>query len=657
MMVNDKSKSGPVIAQLLDVRSRLSKPLRSFVIFLAVIFSTELLIMFLLSKLTSLPLFLLGIVNASLLTVIAIPSLYFLLFRPLRLNIAELEKTEEKLLVEFDVLENSSVPILITDDKANIEYVNPAFSTTTGYAKEEVIGKNPRIMKSGYHDAEFYKNMWASLKETGQWEGEIRDRRKNGEIYPKWLSISAVKDKEGRTIKYVSVFSDISSMKQTEEHLEYLAHYDSLTNLPNRVLFRDRLKQEMHRAVRNRYIMALMYLDLDRFKDINDTLGHFAGDQLLKKFSERVLNCLRKEDTVARLGGDEFAIILPEIGSGSGAALVAQKIISIMSGSFMLERHEVFMTVSIGITLFPLDGDDIDTMLRNADMAMYLAKEQGNNKFQFYDRSMNDKTLERLSLETNLRHALAFEEFVLHYQPQVDLITGRIIGMEALIRRKETDWLVPPSRFIPLAEETGLIVPICEWTLTKACRQSKLWQEEGLQPLRLAVNVTAGQFYQKKLIKTVEDVLKETGLNPQFLELELTERIILRDARAAIEMMHQLKDIGVYLSIDDFGTGYSSLSYLKQFPIDKLKIDISFVRDVMKDPNSASIAKAIIALAHNLNLKAIAEGVETENQLLFMLENQCDEIQGFYFSVPLPEESFKEMVLSGKHLQVSKDAR
>jgi EAL domain-containing protein (putative c-di-GMP-specific phosphodiesterase class I) len=357
---------------------------------------------------------------------------------------------------------------------------------------------------------------------------------------------------------------------------------------------------------------------------------------------------LSEQDILGRLEVDEFGLILLGIVNPDEVAHLAQKINDHLSRPFLVQQHEVFVTANMGIALYPSDGTEIDALIKNAQIAFHQIRKSPDKKFQFFDQSMSNKAFEHLSLEANLRRAIKNEEFVLHYQPQVELSGGTIIGMEALIRRKENNWLVPPSRFLSIAEETGLIVNICDWTLLTACIQSKKWQQEGLPPLRLAINVTAGQFYQKTLIQTVKDALDRSGLSPQFLELELTERIIVRDAEEAIRMMKELKDMGVNLSIDDFGTGYSSLSYLKRFPIDKLKIDISFVKDIGIDPNSAAIAKSIITLAHSLNLKAIAEGVETEIQLKFLQEQGCDEIQGYYFSTPLPVDSFRDLVISGK---------
>jgi len=573
---------------------------------------------------------------------VVIFPLMYLLFKKYR-------KTENLRSLYSSILEESREAVCITDDKVNIEYVNAAFTAATGYAREEVLGKNPKVMKSERHDAEFYKEMWNSLRDTGQWQGEVWDRRKDGEIYPKWLTIKTLRNDKGRPEKYIGIFSDITTFKQTEEYIEHLTHYDYLTNLPNRILLRERLKQAMSVADRHNHLIAVMSVDMDQFNKINSALGYPAGDQFLKEAAQRLLNCVSPKDTVARAGGDEFIIVLNEPAGEQDAALAAQRVIEAMSIPFILKkRHDVFITVSIGITLYPSDADSVDMLLRYADMALKRAKEPGNNKFQFYSPEMGDKSFEQLSIETNLRHAFQNEEFVLYYQPIVDLQKGGIVGMEALIRRQEPDWLARPASFIKVAEKTGLMLPICEWTLSASCRQAMLWQSEGLPSLRLSVNVSAAQFHQQRLIKTVEEALKETGLDPNCLELELTERVIIYDTQASIKTMHELKEMGVSLSIDDFGTGYSSLSYLKKFPVDKLKLDISFVRDIPSDPAGNSIAKAIIALAHNLNLKVIAEGVENERQYQFLKEHGCDEMQGYYFSVPLPAEAFKKLVLEGK---------
>ena len=586
-----------------------------------------------------------GIISAVVFLVVFVPSLYICLRTDYHgINL-------ESHLVQ-SILENSNEAILITDAEGTIVYVNPAFSTISGYEKEEVLGKNPRIMSSGRHDAGFYEEMWGSLKQTGQWQGEVWDRRKDGEVFPKWLSIKTIKDKKRKSVNYVGFFTDISSLKQTEEYIEHLAHYDSLTNLPNRILLHDRLNQVMISANRQNHLAGILFLDVDQFKYVNNTFGHGAGDQLLNEVAGRLVRCVTEGDTVARFGGDEFAIVLSELKNDLAATLVAQKIIEVLSLPYKFKGREIYVTVSIGIALYPSDGERGDVLIKNADTAMQRAKELGNRKFQFYDPQMSDKAFARLSVEANLRNAIEREEFVLHYQPQVDLSTGRVTGMEALIRRKERDWLVPPSQFIHIAEETGLIMQLCEWTLRTACKQNKLWQKEGLSPLRVAVNLSATQFTQQTIVKMIKDIIQETGYEPKYLDLELTERIIMKDTEEAMKVMHQLKEMGVYLSIDDFGTGYSSLSYLRQLPIDKLKIDLSFVSEITSSHSSGSIVKSIISLAHNLNLRVLAEGVETERQLSFLIENKCDEIQGYYFSVPLDVQKFRRLLIEDKRLAV-----
>ncbi len=556
-------------------------------------------------------------------------------------DISQRVEAEESQRLAAKVFDSSVEGILITDAHSRIVTVNHAFTAITGYGIEEAVGKTPAMLRSGKHSEDFYRQMWASLKEAGQWCGEIWNRRKSGETYLEWLTISAVKNDKGETTNYVAVFSDITSRKLAEERLNYLANYDALTGLPNRILYMERLALALAHAHRNRKMAAVMFFDLDRFKIVNDTLGHTAGDELLQEVAKRVAACLREDDTVARLGGDEFTVILEGIGNERDVAPVAQKIIDALARPISLGEQEMFITASIGISVYPNDGLDAQTLVKNADAAMYRAKDLGKNNYQFFKVEMNARAFERLTLENRLRRALERNEFELHYQPQVDLGTGQVVGAEALIRWRHPELgLVSPDRFIPIAEETGLILPIGEWVLRTACAQNKAWQNAGLPPLHVAVNISGRQFRQKNLIGMVELILAETGLRPEHLELEITESVIMEQAAETIATIGDMRQLGLHLSIDDFGTGYSSLSYLKRFPIDTLKIDRSFVRDITTDQDDAAIVKAVIALAHSLKLLVIAEGVETAEQLGYLREQGCDEIQGFYFSRPLTVEAF-----------------
>jgi len=433
--------------------------------------------------------------------------------------------------------------------------------------------------------------------------------------------------------------------KQAEERVRHLAHFDELTGLPNRSLFNQRLSHALARARRAGEPLAILFIDLDRFKNVNDTLGHAAGDRVLQEIAQRLLNCLREVDTVSRLGGDEFVVLVERPPRAADIADVAQKILDAVARPLQIESQEFHLTASIGISTCPGDSDDLQGLMKNADIAMYRAKEQGKNNFQFYSAQINVHTLERVALESDLRHALERKEFVLHYQPKIDIGSNRVVGMEALVRWQQPGkGLIEPVRFIPLAEETGLIVPIGEWVLRTACLQNKAWQAQGLPRLRIAVNLSPRQFAHENLLQDVARVLKETGLDPVWLEFEITEGMVMRDPERAVTLLRSLKAMGIHLSIDDFGTGYSSLSYLKRFPLDSVKIDRSFIQDLPGDADDAGITQAIIAMAHSLRLGVIAEGVETEEQRHFLRENGCDEMQGYLFSRPLPEEEFLHLL-------------
>ena len=557
-----------------------------------------------------------------------------------------------KIAIMGKVFEASTEAVVITDHANRIIEVNDAFTQITGFKKEDVMGKDPGFMKSERHGPEFYRQMWEEINSTGSWQGEVWDLKKDGTPYPKWLSIRTLKDAGGNIKKHIGVFSDITPVKESQELHEFLAHYDSLTRLPNRAFFNERLRKAMSQADATDLMVGVLLIDLDRFKYINDTIGHAAGDTMLKAAGKRINNCIRKSDTVARLGGDEFAVILTGVAKDKIAISVAKKIIEAMHPPVMAGHHEMHSTASIGLTLYPVDGDKPNQLLKNAEIAMFQAKDSGHNTYRVFTSQMHEKVKERLRVESNLRQAIERNELVLHYQPQVDLKTGRICGMEALIRRQESDWLVPPGVFIPVAEETGLIMPIAAWTFREACSQVKQWEDQGLSPPRVAVNISATHFNSPGFVREVEAVLASTGLSPSLLEIELTERVIMHKADEVTQKINELKEMGLCLSIDDFGTGYSSLSYLRRFKVDKLKIDYSFIRDLIEGPDSsgATIVKTIISLAHNLGFSVIAEGVEKKEQLDFLVAEGCDEVQGFYFSFPLPADKFQELLEAGKPL-------
>jgi diguanylate cyclase (GGDEF)-like protein len=485
--------------------------------------------------------------------------------------------------------------------------------------------------------------MWEKLGTFGIWKGEIWDRRKSGEFYLEEITITAVRNEQNIITNYVGLFKDITLQRRMEEQIYFQAYHDPLTGLPNRTFFHNQLNKAIQNSRMKRRKAAVLFLDLDRFKLINDTLGHSAGDQLLQQVAQRLPGCVREFDTVARVGGDEFIVLISEISSPAEAEQAAELIIERLSQPFLIHEQEYFISGSIGISMFPEDGTDLESLIKNADSAMYRAKEQGN-RYCLYQSSMNDKTSERLQLETSLRKAMQQEELLLHFQPQVDLKTGNMIGVEALIRWQHPELgMVSPDRFIPIAEETGLIIPIGKWVLRTACRHNKAWQEAGLPAVRVAVNLSMLEFQQRDLIETVTEVLAETGLEPRYLELELTESIIMLNPEWVIRTLNQLKEMGIHISLDDFGTGYSSLNYLRSLPLNTLKIDRSFIRNIAADSVSLSIVKAVIDLAHSLNIKVIAEGVETEEQMIALTDNQCDGIQGYVISPPMTAEECAQL--------------
>lgn len=555
-------------------------------------------------------------------------------------DITEKRQHEAQLLLAERVFSHSSEAMLITDPQGVIVSVNPAFSRITGYAREDVLGKNPRMLKSGRHDADFYRLMWQALAEHGVWEGEVWDRRKNGDIYPKWLSISVVRDAVGSVVNYIGSFSDITERKAAQERIQYLAHHDALTGLPNRVLLRDRfchLLEQMRRSGRN---IAFMFLDLDHFKRINDSLGHRVGDQLLIAVVRRLQSCMRDSDTLSRLGGDEFILILGDLDYPEHASRVASKIIAALGQPFQIGEHLLNTSASIGIAIAPQDGEDFDTLMQKADTAMYAAKEMGRGTWSFFLASMDDQARRRLNLANSLRYALEAGEFQLQYQPQIDLARGRVFGAEAMLR-----WLprdnppVPPEEFIPIAEEMGVILPIGEWVIEQACLQLRRWHDSGLD-CRIAVNVSGVQIFRSDIVDIVRGACEKAGIAPSLLQLELTESTLMDDTILLQEIIGSLHALGVTVAIDDFGTGYSSLAYLQRFRVDKLKIDRTFIVDACINEESRAISEAVISIARALRINAIAEGVETAEQLAFIRRAGCEEVQGYYFSEALPADAF-----------------
>lgn len=562
---------------------------------------------------------------------------------PLPLLVASLVDVSEQIDAERQarlaakVLENASEGILITDAQARIIAVNAAFTRITGYTARDSIGKISRMFSGrGYREA-ISETMLNHLERAGHWQGEMSDRRKDGQIYPVWLSISAVRNELGHIENYVGVFTDFSSRKEAEARMYYLAHHDSLTGLPNRAALNERLSHAIVQARVHREMLAVLYLNLDRFKAINDSLGHSAGDALLTETTNRLQGCLREGDSLARLGGDEFAILLESLPHPGAVTEIAESILTALRPAFMLEGHEVFVTVSFGISLFPHDGETTQILLKNADVAMYCAKERGKNNYQFFAREMNAKAFERLMLDNSLRHAINRGEFELYYQPQISAQTGDVIGAEALLRWRHPELgMTSPASFIPVAEQNGLIVPIGDWVLHEACRQARAWLDDGYRFGRIAVNLSARQFAAADLLATVRHALDASSLSPEYLELEITESAIMHNPTEAITILENLRGMGLALSIDDFGTGYSSLARLKQYSLDNLKIDRSFVEGIPADHDDMAIVEAIIAVAHKLQLKVVAEGVETAEQFDFLKASGCDAIQGYLISKPLP---------------------
>ena len=558
----------------------------------------------------------------------------------------ERKKTEDALRQAATVFESSHDGAIITDLDGIILAVNRAYVEITGYSEAEMLGKNPRMLHSGRHNRDFFRKMWHSIDEIGYWQGEVWNRRKSGEIYPERITISAVKDAGGKTTHYVGMSADLSQLKQSEEQREHLAHYDPLTDLPNRLLVQSHLTHTLAQAQRHQRQVGVLYLDLDRFKTINDSLGYPVGDELLIALVKRLSTRMRGEDMLARLGGDEFLLVLDHIDNPEDAAGVARALLELLTQPFMLTGgQEVFIGASIGISVFPNDGNQSEQLIQHADAAMFQAKQQGRNTYRFYIDSLTLAAGQHLELETRLRHAITANQLRVYYQPQVDIATGRIIGAEALVRWQDPErGLIPPVQFIPLAEETGLINAIGEFVLKETCLQGVRWIEAGLPFLTLAVNLSPHQFMRGNIAELVAKVLAETGFPADHLELELTESALMEQEEEAVKMLHLLRAQNIRLAIDDFGTGYSSLSYLKRFPLDVLKIDKSFVDDIPFHQDDMEIAAAIIAMGHTLGFKVLAEGVETAEQLAFLQAKGCDMYQGYLTSPPVPADEFEKLL-------------
>jgi len=563
------------------------------------------------------------------------------------------ERSSAELTSYIQAIEQSTI-ISVADLSGRIIQANDTFCELSGYSREELIGHDHRIINSGIHSSHFFVKLWATITRGDIWRGEICNRAKNGELY--WVdnTIVPLKDLNGQIVRYISVRVDITKRKESEQHIQSLAYYDVLTNLPNRTLLHDRLRQLIAESNRDKKKFALLFIDLDRFKYVNDSMGHAVGDKLLRAVALRLQGCVREVDTVSRISGDEFILLLRET-DAEGAARVAAKILKALISPCDVDTLQIATNASIGISIYPDNADSedqINTLIKHADAAMYRVKAKGRSNFLFFEPEMNFRANHLFAMENDMRLALERNEFTLHYQPQANLISGMMCGAEALLRWKHPDkGFVSPTEFIPLAEETGQIIPIGEWVLRTACAQLAEWRRQGMAKFPLSINISVMQLRQPQLAQIIIAVLEETGLHPNDLELEITESVMMNEAQASMDFLKQMNELGVNLSMDDFGTGFSSLSYLKKMPLNRMKIDQSFVRDVATDENDAAIVRSIIGLGHQFKLQVIAEGVETVEQLDFLRVRGCDEVQGYYYSRPLPTEKFAMFVKSNPVLE------
>jgi diguanylate cyclase (GGDEF)-like protein/PAS domain S-box-containing protein len=555
-------------------------------------------------------------------------------------DITQRRNDEDSLRQAAAVFDATQEGVLVTDARQRIVHCNPAFTRITGYSQAEILGQQPSLLKSGRHDQAFYNSLWHALQSRGGWSGEIWNRRKNGEIYPQWQNIRVIRDEEGEISHYVAVFSDITALKRSQRELDYLAHHDPLSNLPNRLLFTERVETALERGQRDKRCGTVLLIDLDHFKHINESLGHAIGDLLLKEVGERLRQQLRGSMTLARLGGDEFGLLCEDCATAEQAAGLAQQMLGCLNQPFVVNGQELFIGASIGISLFPGDADDVAQVLRNVDSALFKAKSSGREGYAFYAQELTEYARQRVELVSALRHALEHDELRVYYQPLMCLRSRQMIGVEALVRWQHPQrGLVPPGEFIPIAEESGLIGAIDAWVLDQACRQMVAWQAADYALRFVAVNVSSRLFSRGELDSRVAQVLADTGLDPAFLELEVTESAVMDNPDAALALLNRLRALGVRLAIDDFGTGYSSLARLKRLPVHKLKLDQSFVMGLPRDQDDVAITRAVIALGHSLGLKVLAEGIEQLEQAELLEQLDCDHAQGYYFGRPQPAEA------------------
>ncbi|SDU35606.1 putative bifunctional diguanylate cyclase/phosphodiesterase [Halopseudomonas salegens] len=555
------------------------------------------------------------------------------------------KESEERLRQAAVVFDSTTEGVVITNAHNQILNVNQAFCQITGYSADEAIGAKPNLLKSGWHDASFYQAMWQSLEHEGNWQGEVWNRRKNGEIYPQWQTINSVRDADGKLTHYVAVFADISKIKRSEQEIDFLAHNDPLTRLPNRLLLNERLENAIQRAKRQNEKVGLIFIDLDRFKAVNDSLGHSAGDELLRAAAMRMLARSREQDTLARLGGDEFVLLVDDIQATDALIPVAKRLLACFDKPFDIDQQALHLTVSLGISLFPDDASDARSLLTNADTALTLAKDNGRNTYAFYTQALTQHARERIALESSLHQAISGRQLRVYYQPQVDLGTGHIIGLEALVRWQHPEHgLLTPDRFLPVAVNAGLMISIDEYVLNQACQQMQRWLAAGFDLQHMAVNMSGSWLERGQVVDSVKQALARNGLHAQYLELELTETEAMRHSELNMERLDSLRHLGISLAIDDFGTGYSSLMRLKRLPVNRLKIDRDFVRDLPHDQNDAAIARAIIALGQSLQMELIAEGVETVEQAELLTAMGCTNAQGYLYSRPVPAAEIEPLL-------------